>query len=146
MFGLFSKKYWYHFYLPAEVIYHLSEVNNSELKAFLTNENIKFSRIDIQKISDYLGYVSISFKTNNELSYFKKYISKFKELIPPWSAFPNLFQGAPRWNQGYEEDYCIKNWVPYWRSLNALQKQQYMAKFNCPIEWKEWFKENKMLD
>jgi hypothetical protein len=53
-----------------------------------------------------------------------------------------MLQGYPRWNQGAEEDYGAKTWLPFWKNLNDKQKNEYLMKFNCPPEWKEWL-ENK---
>ena len=39
MLSLFSKKYWYHFYLPVELVNRLPEISTSELERFLLIEN-----------------------------------------------------------------------------------------------------------
>ncbi|WP_144283272.1 hypothetical protein [Chryseobacterium echinoideorum] len=145
MLSLFSKKHWYHFYLPVELINRLPEISTSELERFLLIENINFVKINIQKITNNLDYVGISFRTENELILFKNYVSQFKELLPPWFVFPEVFQGSPRWNQGYQEHYCINNWLPYWKKLNKIEKEKYLFKYDCPNEWKTWFINNNML-
>lgn len=145
MLNLFSKKYWHYFYLSAELKNKLSETSISELEKFLKSENINFYKIIIKKITNNLDYVGIGFRTENELIIFQNFISQFKQLLPPWIVFPNLFQGAPKWNQGFEEDYCINNWLPYLNGLEEEQKKIYLAKYNIPKEWKDWLIENNII-
>lgn len=145
MFSLFAKKYWSNFYLPSDIKYQLSEVNSNKIKSFLNSKKIKFRTIKCNRISEHLFYISISFTTECELLKFDKYIKQFKEMIPPWFAFPDILQGSPRWNQGYQEDYCINNWLPYWESMNKIEKENYLFKYDCPHEWRSWFVDNKML-
>ncbi|MCU7619283.1 hypothetical protein NZ698_19050 [Chryseobacterium sp. PBS4-4] len=140
MLKLFTKKYWYNFYLPSELFYSISEVNSRSI-TMLLEKKINFKKITIQKISNHLYYISICLN-EEDLLIFEEYILNFKELIPPWLAFPNIFEGTPRWNQGHQEDYCIGNWLPYWRDLSFLEKNQYMEKYSCPTEWKIWLSEN----
>lgn len=142
MFDLFSKKFWYHFYLPSEIYYLIQDFNNEAITLFFKNDNISFYKLRIYEISNKLIYVSISFKDELEVDQFKTYISNFKELFPPWEVFPNTFQGSPRWNQGAEEDYGAKTWLPFWKDLSDKEKDEYLVKFNCPTEWREWLKTN----
>lgn len=142
MFKLFSKKFWFHFYLPSEMYHFIQSIDNDSVICFLKKDNISFFKLSIYKISKKLIYISISFKEEVELNQFKVYISKFKELFPPWEVFPNMFKGYPKWNQGAEEDYGAKTWLPYWRNLSEKEKEEHLVKFNCPIEWREWLETN----
>lgn len=55
-----------------------------------------------------------------------------------------MFQGATRCNQGVEEDYRVNTWLPFWKKLDFKQKQEYLSKFSCPVEWREWLSENSL--
>ena len=78
---------------------------------------------------------------NNLIDFLKQH----KELFPPWKVFPDMFQGSPRWNQGIEEDYSVNNWLPFWKGLDNNQRDAYMKKYSCPLEWKSWLLENENL-
>lgn len=144
MLGLL-KKYEYHFYLPAELYYSVKEVNNKSLQRIFNDKKLIFEKLKYQKITDKLYYISLYFKKEIEKENFKIEINKFKELLPPWLVFPNIFKGSPRWNQGVQEDYCINNWLPYWNKLDFKEKQNYLTKYDCPNDWIDWMKENVML-
>jgi len=73
----------------------------------------------------------------------QQYLGQYPELFPPWLAFPGLWQGAPRWNQGYEESYGLDHWLPYWERLNLADKKTYQKKYNCPAEWSEYLADLK---
>jgi len=142
MFDFFKRKYIHSFYLPPEMYDKLTEINKKQLGEFLLTK-IDFYKINLKKISDKLYYINIYFLSENELKRFKTFLLSFKELFPPWIAFPSMFQGSPRWNQGYQEHYCNNYWIPFWKELTALQKEDYMIKYNCPADWKEWLIENE---
>mgnify|MGYP000296266927 FL=1 len=71
---------------------------------------------------------------------FKDEIKKYSELFPFWIVFPNNFYGAPRWNQGYQEQYRDV-FLKYWNSLDKDDQQEYMNKYKCPLEWRDWLNE-----
>jgi len=147
MFRLFYK-HSYSFYLPSQLIEDIFNSYNELTSKFITLffssqlNNLQKKQIDINRITDFLFHINIKFKTEEELNSFKKFIDKFKELLPPWKVFPNLFQGSPRWNQGFEEDYCVKYWIPFWKNLSEKQKNDYRIKYKCPDDWKNWLDEN----
>ena len=144
MFKFLNNKYWFNFYLPSELFLSIGSIDRKSLELIFKNRMLNFKRIILEEVSNNLFYVSISFEKEKDFNSFKKYISEFKELIPPWTAFPDLFQGVPRWNQGFQEDYCINNWIPFWNRLNELEKIQYLKKYNCPNDWHEWLTNNNM--
>jgi hypothetical protein len=80
-----------------------------------------------------------------EIKSVKQYIelTQKAELLPPWIVFPDMFHGSPRWNQGYEQDYCWNYWIPFWKNMSESEKISYCAKFNAPQEWIDWLNENK---
>lgn len=53
-----------------------------------------------------------------------------------------MFQGYPIWNQGAEEDYGAKTWLPFWQNLNEKEKGEHLVKFSCPAEWRDWLETN----
>lgn len=142
MFNLFFKKYIYNFYLPKDILIQLTTVDSDSLSILFVKKGIHFNKIKVSSISNYLYYISIDFCSEKDLDNFQKFMIKYRELLPPWITFPDIFQGFPRWNQGYEEDYCIKNWLPYWESMDRLEKEKYMIKYNCPKEWRLWLDGN----
>ncbi|SDE59530.1 hypothetical protein [Riemerella columbipharyngis] len=146
MLKLFKRKVWYHFYLPAELYHYIKVINDKTLKQFFYDKRLLFRGIRCEKISNKLFYVSVSFNSRTEKETFEIEIAKYNELFPPWVVFPDIFYGAPRWNQGIQEDYCIRNWLPYWGSLDFNQKEEYLLKYDCPKEWIGWFKQNNILE
>ena len=140
-------KYSYSFYLPSGIYNGIMGKHNAispeTIKSFLIDnyfdgEDIK---IDIQIIREYLYLITADFQEKEKQVHFLTFIEQYKELFPPWKAFPDLFQGAPRWNQGTQYDYCIDNWMPYWKTLTDIEKEEHFDKYDCPAEWREWLKE-----
>ena len=70
----------------------------------------------------------------------KEKIQENTEIFPFWIVFPDNFCGAPRWQQGYEQQYS-KLFLDYWKSLSSDQQKLYMESYNCPIEWQDWLRE-----
>lgn len=138
MLDFFKRKYWYSFYLPIELQQKISAIDNKGVRLFLESIKIRFQKLKIKKISENLYYISICFYSENEIDQLKKELSSYREMMPPWVAFPELFHGSPRWNQGFEEDYCIRHWLTYWGNLDFSHKQEYLLKYDCPKEWVEW--------
>lgn len=146
MMVFFSKKHNEYFYLPVEWVESLRVVNKINLKSLFKKKQVNYCDLSIQKITSNLYYVFISFRCESDKLTFQEYLKRFQELYPPWVVFTNMFYGVPRWNQGYEEDYCVKYWIPYWNFLDKLSKNIYLEKYNCPKEWKEWLEEQEMFD
>ncbi|AXT52852.1 hypothetical protein D1818_19230 [Aquimarina sp. BL5] len=117
-----------------------NEIAKEGILSYFSSKGFSFSKrkFKIQEIGTSLIYVELAFKTERELERFRQFVSNYKELIPPWVVLPHSFQGAPRWNQGYEEDYCVGHWIPFWKSLNQHQKEVYQTKYDCPKVWQEW--------
>jgi len=146
MFNFFYK-YSHHFYLSS-VLYNsiLEKCNDIEPKTinkFLNKNGVLLNEKEIksEKISKFLYLVTIKFKKRDKKSNLITFLKHYKELFPPWKTFPNMFQGAPRWNQGIAEDYCVFNWLPFWDNLDNKQKELYLLKYTCPLEWIEWLNE-----
>lgn len=87
-----------------------------------------------------LFYLCIKFYDQVKRKTFKEKIQKNTEIFPFWIAFPDNFCGAPRWQQGYEQQYS-KVFLDYWKSLSSDQQKLYMESYNCPIEWQDWLRE-----
>lgn len=138
MLDFFKRKHRYNFYLPIELQRKISVVDSKRLILFLESIKVRFQKLKIEKISDNLYYISICLYSENDIDQLKKELSLYREMMPPWVAFPDLFHGSPRWNQGFEEDYCINHWLPYWGSLDFNHKQEYLLRYDCPKEWNEW--------
>ncbi len=138
-----------HAYLPTGIYNDISETDREitpeSLKGFLRRNNIPVNKckIKIQTLSQFLYYTVIKFKEEEHLQATERLIAQHKELFPPWMAFPNIFYGVPRWNQGFEYDYCILHWIPYWKSLTDVEKEDYLNKYPYPLEWKDWFEESE---
>jgi hypothetical protein len=126
---MIDKSYNIIFYLPYKLYIEHEVKNNIARKCSYS--------IYTKKITDNLYLITIKVKDYSIYKQFENLFSN-KELLPPWIAFPNMFDGYPRWNQGYEEDYCCKNWLPYWESLSAAEKIDYCNKHNAPQEWLDW--------
>lgn len=87
-----------------------------------------------------LFYLCIKFYDQVKRKTFKEKIQENTEIFPFWIVFPDNFCGAPRWQQGYEQQYS-KLFLDYWKSLSSDQQKLYMESYNCPIEWQEWLRE-----
>ena len=87
-----------------------------------------------------LFYLCIKFYDQVKRKAFKEKIQKNTEIFPFWIVFPDNFCGAPRWQQGYEQQYS-KVFLDYWKSLSSDQQKLYMESYNCPIEWQDWLRE-----
>lgn len=135
-------KYNITFYLPYE-LYVLFKANGN-LKYIIEQEINKYvldkhsKSIQIKKITENLFLITVKVKEHSAYQKIKEILLDCKELLPPWITFPNMFQGSPRWNQGYEEDYCCNCWIPYWKSLKEDEKSAYYVKHNAPQEWIDW--------
>ena len=87
-----------------------------------------------------LFYLCIKFYDQVKRKAFKEKIQKNTEIFPFWIVFPDNFCGAPRWQQGYEQQYS-KVFLDYWKSRSSDQQKLYMESYNCPIEWQDWLRE-----
>lgn len=148
MFKLFYK-YNINFYLNAEIYDDLSkskiELNNKNLKLYLI-KTLRLSnkfKLKLHKISERLNSLEFLTDYKSDKDLLTHFFNPAKELLPPWIVFPNIFDGSPRWNQGIEEDYCVKYWIPYWKKLHTLSKDKYLKKYNCTDDWKEWLLNNE---
>ena len=94
--------------------------------------------IQVKEIAEDFFLITIKVKEYSVCKKIKEMLAYDVELTPPWIVFPDIFQGCPRWNQGYEEDYCCNYWMPYWRSLNKEERNVYYIKHKAPQEWVSW--------
>lgn len=139
---LFKKQIGFYFLLPKEFVYP----ENKTFEKVLVNKGFIFEKIGYKKIGVLAYLVNVYFKSEKDMSVFKEKLSAFNEFLPPWIVFPTFFMDLRGWNQGYQEAYCIEKWLPYWEGLSIKEKNEYMIRFNCPTEWKEWFENNGMLN
>lgn len=58
------------------------------------------------------------------------------EAPPPWIVFPDLHPNAPA-TQGFEEAYIDLEWLPFWRSLDDRQREDYLRRWTATVEWRE---------
>ncbi len=137
-------KYNSNFYLNAEIYEDLSkseiDINVKNLTLYFI-EKINLSnkfKIKLHKVTERLDFIEFFTDYRIDKDLLTYFFNPYKELLPPWIVFLNIFDGSPRWNQGIEEDYCIKFWMPYWKNLDALSKDKYLDKYNCNMDWKEW--------
>lgn len=144
MLNIFKKMFEYHFFLPSEFSFLKNDLTTKDIEKMLKQYNFIFDKIKCQKVGEYLYFISVFCFTENKISVFKVRMSEFKEIVPPWVAFPDLFQGSPRWNQGFEESYGIY-WSDFFLRLEAIEKKEYLLKYNCPNEWIQWLNEVKYL-
>lgn len=135
-------KYRIVFYIPYRLYVLCKE--SRDIKSIVKQEvdkNIpgKHSKsIQVKKIAEDFFLITIKVKEDAVYQQIKEMLANDKELLPPWTAFPDIFQGCPRWNQGYEEDYCCNHWIPYWKNLSEKEKDTYCVKHKAPQEWLDW--------
>jgi hypothetical protein len=99
--------------------------------------------IDVEEITESLFFIHIYGTDYSVYHKINKIFENYKELLPPWIVFPNMFMGGPRWSQGYQEHYCWNYWIPYWRGLDNEEKDAYYVKHNAPQEWIDWLTDYK---
>lgn len=149
--AFFTKTYtisYYDFYISAS-LYNIileteKDVNKKTISYFFTKSPylLKKKHIHIIQQADKLFYIYIKFCDENKKENFKEEIEIYKELFPFWVVFPNNFYGAPRWNQGYQQQYRDV-FIKYWKTLDDDAQEKYINTYNCPTEWRNWFKEMK---
>ena len=118
------------------------EVSKKSICHFFSQSPYMISKRHIQVFEqgNKLFYLCIKFYDQVKRKAFKEKIQKNTEIFPFWIAFPDNFKGAPRWQQGYEQQYS-KVFLDYWKSLSSDQQKLYMESYNCPIEWQDWLRE-----
>jgi hypothetical protein len=58
-----------------------------------------------------------------------------QEIEPPWIKFPGYPPPDGFWRQSGE--YWLHDvWAPFWKSLNAEDRESYLKKWNVPNVWK----------
>ena len=141
-----SLQYQVIFYLPYELYKtncHIKSVLEHEINKNILHPHVK--SIHIHQITETLYWVIIKTKDYVVYQNIKALLANYKELLPPWVAFPSMFQGCPRWNQGYEEDYCCNYWMPYWKSMSEEERNAYYTKHNAPQAWIDWLDTNEKV-
>ena len=143
----FFYKYPHRFYLSSTMYENILKkydcITTETIKDFLKKQfDLKKSKITVEKITEYLLIVTIRFKEENKQRKFKELTVKNNELFPPWKIFPNYLEQYISWDQGVQYDYCVKNWLPFWRNLSEKQKNDYRIKYECSNDWKNWLDEN----
>ena len=151
VFHLMRKKYrifYYEFYISASlfdvIVETENEVNKKAIYYFFSRKPYFCDKknISIIRQADKLFYLYIRFYDEEKMILFREEIEKYKEIFPFWVVFPNNFYGAPRWNQGYQEQYRDV-FLKYWNTLSNKEQEEYMNKYNCPTEWCEWLGDYK---
>jgi broad specificity phosphatase PhoE len=65
-----------------------------------------------------------------------------QELAPPWRAYPGQPPWWGGWRQGESEAWLMQRWMPFWRSLSAAQRSDYLQRWEPPDEdWREYVTE-----
>ena len=137
-------KYYHQFYLSSTLYSHILKNEKiatvNQINIFFKN---RFKKLKIKtiKISEPLYFITLKFKTENSKALILDYLFANNELFPPWVIFPNYLNEHISWDQGVAYDYNILNWLPFWQSLNQQEKQEYMDKYDCPLDWKDWLHE-----
>lgn len=144
MLNFFKKNFEYHFFLPSEFAILKDDLKTRDIEVLFKQNNLEFDKIKSLKVGVFLYFISVFCSDENKIKLFEKQISQFKELVPPWIAFPDLFQGSPRWNQGFEE-YYGNVWSDFFVKIPSMDKNTYLLKYDCPEEWEQWLKEVKYL-
>jgi hypothetical protein len=120
---------------------NIKDVIAQEINKNISHEHTRFMYIKVEKITEKLSLIYIYGTEYSVYQKTKEVFEKYKEPWPPWIAFPDMFQGCPRWNQGYQEHYCVNYWIPYWHSMDMEGKNAYYVKYSAPQEWIDWLTE-----
>jgi hypothetical protein len=79
---------------------------------------------------EYLAYWNAPISWKNYLK--SKHIH---EIRPPWIEFPGIIPGDFFWREAGE--YWFHDvWRPYWESLSPVEKEEYLARWQVPEDWK----------
>jgi hypothetical protein len=61
--------------------------------------------------------------------------STILELRPPWILYPGGLPFSGQYRQGNGEFYVHHVWLPFWRTLSAALKEEYLRHWNASEEW-----------
>jgi hypothetical protein len=59
-----------------------------------------------------------------------------ESLLPPWLQFKGAAPSWSGWRQGHSEDWLLRVWLPFWRSLSDEARERYLQDWPPPDE--EW--------
>lgn len=131
------------FYLPYELyvlfkgsndIKNIKNIIKLEIgKSILGEHAISIKLEEVTPEAKNLFLVTVTVKEYSVYQKIKEVLLGYKELIPPWTAFPNMIAG--RGNQGYVEHYYWSYWVPYWRGMSEEERNTYCTRHSAPEEW-----------
>lgn len=54
---------------------------------------------------------------------------------PPWIALPDLSPDDPA-THGMAEAYVVLTWLPFWQTLSADAKAEYLDRWQASAEWR----------
>jgi len=94
--------------------------------------------IHVDKETDDLFSAIIVVSSKSALQKVNEALNNYKELVPPWTAFPDMMQGFPRWNQGHQEHYLWNYWLPYWNMMSAEERNAYAKRHKAPKDWVDY--------
>lgn len=58
------------------------------------------------------------------------------EMPPPWIVLPHLGANDPP-TQGAEEAYVNLQWLPFWQTLDAQSRGDYLDRWDASDEWRD---------
>jgi hypothetical protein len=68
-----------------------------------------------------------------------------KEITPPWVMFPEVPPGDFFWREA-GEPWLTEVWEPYWRSLSAVNQEEYLVRWKVPDNWRTFYFDKKFRD
>ncbi|MBN2191828.1 MAG: hypothetical protein JW751_03345 [Polyangiaceae bacterium] len=61
------------------------------------------------------------------------------EHEPPWLTFPGALPWIG-WNQGTNEAWLDRAFRPFWATLSASERKDYLFRWQAPPDWAEWLR------
>ncbi|MDP3533157.1 MAG: hypothetical protein Q8S31_07725 [Alphaproteobacteria bacterium] len=57
---------------------------------------------------------------------------------PPWIEYPGFLPSDIFWRQEGEV-WALGVWLPFWVSLNDIERQAYLKEWDAPLKWQEFY-------
>lgn len=59
-------------------------------------------------------------------------------MLPPWRRWPGTEPDWSGWRQGRSEHWLLRDWLPFWRALDAPARERFLAEHPPPDEaWRD---------
>ncbi len=69
----------------------------------------------------------------------KRKLKSGEEIEPPWIFAPDTEPWSGEWRQGGGEYWLLETWFPFWQTLEAEQRDDYLKRWQPPTEeWREY--------